>query len=367
MSNFCTHPIITSLPSKRREVVLEQTVVQAWRDLWFNPLPMDATPTVPPPVGHSAWRWRQQSTLAFGAKSLVFFSKLNFHFWMPVCRWKWHFATQQQTLIVTEMHVEMKTSPFLWIEVSSESTPSRYMYVEPSVATELRETAADRDGTLISGTRRPHIMATKALLKCFPLKLLMRKKQIKCRYIAYRAPTWRTISFAGSCWLSRMSLGPWSKPIFLLKTKEMPQVKHVLGRNRLSFLDSPVEKIRKFFVDRAILDFCTCACTKQISGIFLFTFFSPASKVGAWPVILIQDKFVRAATAMKASAPRSFVWLLHRKQCMFSRTTKIIFRDEMKKSLCLLPFIAQTEPFGRETTVLLSFTFQIRYRYCLKG
>ncbi len=72
---------------KRREVVLEQTVVQAWRDLCFTPPPAGLQPSkdqsqtpppwkVPPPYC-GVWRWWQRSTLAFGAKSLVRVFKLK--------------------------------------------------------------------------------------------------------------------------------------------------------------------------------------------------------------------------------------------------------------------------------------------------
>ncbi len=86
--------IITSLPKKKARsstAVLELQWFHEQRDLWFTtqwmPPPghqpsqsqtqllichpdWHATPTDVPPR-RSAWRWRQRSTLAFGAKSLV--------------------------------------------------------------------------------------------------------------------------------------------------------------------------------------------------------------------------------------------------------------------------------------------------------
>ena len=82
---------------KRREVILEQTVNQARPDLCFTPPPRNekchspwcATPTdvhphgkCHPPARCGVWWWlRQRSTLAFGAKSLVW-----------VFFWCWHSA-----------------------------------------------------------------------------------------------------------------------------------------------------------------------------------------------------------------------------------------------------------------------------------
>ena len=62
---------------EKGEIVLEQTMVQAWEDLWFS-LPPPPGICHPPLKCHPLLAavcgngWRQRSNLAFGAKSLVF-------------------------------------------------------------------------------------------------------------------------------------------------------------------------------------------------------------------------------------------------------------------------------------------------------
>ncbi len=117
---------------KGADVVLEQTVAQAWEDLWFRlpPPPMDATPLPStkwgpkstPPQGYATSPWivpppphwhvtlpvvrrlRQRRTLAFGAKSLVFLLKTNTPLSYPLdksCSWTLQarqFVTGQLTM-----------------------------------------------------------------------------------------------------------------------------------------------------------------------------------------------------------------------------------------------------------------------------
>ncbi len=107
---------ITSLPLKRREVVLEQTVFQKWRDplVFFAPAchPPPPPPSLvtsqvittgkchPPlwhvtPLPRGAQRWRQRSTLAFVAQSLVFCFPAVSHFCWLFFQWEVTWWCQQ--------------------------------------------------------------------------------------------------------------------------------------------------------------------------------------------------------------------------------------------------------------------------------